>query len=101
MAENKRKEIALRKVNGASEREVIRLLNSIFLRQIIGACMISLPIAYIGCQKWLEGFAYKTEITVWIYICAVTVTVLIVMLTTNWQIVRAARANPVETLKKV
>ncbi|MCR9013256.1 ABC transporter permease [Gabonibacter chumensis] len=100
MAENKRKEIALRKVNGASEREVVRLLNSIFLRQIIGACLISLPIAYFGCKKWLEGFAYKTDMTIGLYIGVVVTTILIVMLTTNWQIVRAARANPVETLKK-
>lgn len=95
------KEIALRKVNGASEKQIVGLLHTVFPRQIIGARMTSLPIAYIGCQKWLEGFAYKIEITVWIYICAVTVTVLIVMLTTNWQILAAARTNPVETPKKV
>ena len=93
------KEIGIRKVNGAKIGEILTLLNKSFIKWIVIAFVIACPIAWYAMHKWLENFAYKTEISWWIFALAGILTVVIALLTVSWQSWRAARRNPVEALR--
>ena len=97
--EQKVKEIGIRKVNGAKVTEVMAMLNIDFLRWVIIAFIVALPIAWYIMNKWLENFAYKTDISWWIFAIAGIVTLSIVVLTVSWQSWRASTRNPVEALR--
>ena len=99
MAESRRKEVALRKVNGAGVGQIILLLDRQFLGRILLACAIGLPIAHHLMTLWLRGFAYRTELPVGLYLGVAVTCVVFVLLTVTWQIFRAARINPVDVLK--
>lgn len=99
MAESRRKEVALRKVNGAGVGQIILLLDRQFLGRILLACAIGLPIAHHLMTLWLRGFAYRTELPVGLYLGVAVICVVFVLLTVTWQIFRAARINPVDVLK--
>ena len=99
IAESKTKEIALRKVNGASEGQIMIYLNRIFTGQVVVACIVGIPCSYLICRQWLQGFAYKVTISPWITVCVIGVSLLLVVLVTGWQIRRATRRNPIDTLK--
>lgn len=99
MAECRRKEVALRKVNGAAEWQIIRLLNRSFVVRVLIACGIGLPVAHYAMHKWLEGFAYKAELNGWVYLGVIVLCIVLVLLISTWQTWRAASANPVKTLK--
>lgn len=96
---NRTKEIGIRKVNGAKVFEIIRMLNIGFLKWIAIAFVIAVPMAYYGMSRWLEGFAYRTELDWWIFVLAGLITVAIVLSTVSWVTYQAARRNPVEALK--
>lgn len=66
IAESKTKEIALRKVNGASEGQIMIYLNRIFTGQVAVACVVGISCSYLICRQWLQGFAYKVTISPWI-----------------------------------
>jgi putative ABC transport system permease protein len=95
----KRKTIALRKINGASVREVILLLNRGFIIQFVIAYAIAAPLAYTVVRRWLENFAYKTPIHWWVFIASGLLVFLITALTVSYQSYRAATANPIEEIK--
>lgn len=97
--ENRMKEIALRKVNGATESQVIGLLCSRFMKWIMISFLIALPIGFYFTQEWLKQFVYRQEPTVWIYLMVGGLVLGIGVLTVIWQSWRAALRNPVETLK--
>lgn len=99
MAENRRKEVALRKVNGATEWQIVGLLNRDFIVRVFIACIIGFPAACYFLDKWLENFAYKTELGGEVYLAVFAVCAVLVILITTWQVWRAARVNPVEALK--
>lgn len=99
MVESKTREIALRKVNGASERQIMLLFNRQFMTKVLVACVIGLPIAYYASRKWLENYAYRIEIQPWIFVLTIVISLCIVLLVTNWQIRKASRNNPIDTLK--
>ena len=99
IAESKTKEIALRKVNGASEGQIMIYLNRIFAGQLAIACIVGIPCSYLICRQWLQGFAYKVTISPWITVCVIGVSWLLVVLITGWQIRRATRRNPIDSLK--
>lgn len=99
MAESRRKEVALRKVNGATEWQIVGLLNRNFIVRVFIACMIGFPVACYVLGKWLENFAYKTELGGGVYLAVFTVSLILVILITTWQVWRAASVNPVEVLK--
>ena len=99
MVESKTREIALRKVNGASERQIMLLFNRQFMTKVLVACVIGLPIAYYASRKWLENYAYRIEIQPWIFVLTIVISLCIVLLVTNWQIRQASRNNPIDTLK--
>jgi len=96
---NRSTEIGIRKVNGARIGEVIILLNSGFVKWILLAYLIATPIAYYIMHKWLESFAYKTELSWWIFALSGVVALGIALLTVSWQSWRAATRNPVEALR--
>ena len=97
--ENRRKEIGVRKVNGATTFELVRLLIKDFSVLIFIAFIISIPVAYYFGTLWLDNFAYKTEIGVFIFILAGGVSLLLAILTVSYHTLRAARANPVQSLR--
>ncbi len=93
------KEIGIRKINGATITEILKLLNYAFIKWVIIAFVISTPIAYYIADKWLENFAYKTTLSWWIFALAGVSALVIALLTVSWQSWRAARRNPVEALR--
>jgi putative ABC transport system permease protein len=99
MNERRTKEIGLRKVNGAKVAEVILLLNKNFLKWVAVAFLIAIPIGWFIMHKWLENFAYKTELSWWIFFLAGILAIGIALLTVSLQSRRAAMRNPVEALR--
>jgi putative ABC transport system permease protein len=95
----KTKEIGIRKVNGAKISEVLMMLNKDFVKWVAIAFVIATPIAYYAMHKWLENFAYKTELSWWIFALAGLLALGIALLTVSWQSWRAATRNPVEALR--
>ncbi len=99
-ARYKAKEIAIRKVNGSSEKEIILLLNRSVLIQLGIAFIIAIPISYYTIHKWLENFAYKTDISWWIFLLGGLIVLIITLITVSRQSYKSATANPTEVLNK-
>ena len=95
----RKKEIGIRKINGARIGEVMVLLNKDFVKWVIIAFVVATPIAYYAMNKWLENFAYKTTLSWWIFALAGLLALGIALLTVSWQSWRAATRNPVEALR--
>ena len=93
------KEIGIRKVNGAEVSEILIMLNKDFVKWVAIAFVIATPIAYYLMNSWLEHFAYKTELTWWIFALAGVLALSIALLTVSWQSRRAATRNPIEALR--
>jgi putative ABC transport system permease protein len=93
------KEIGIRKINGATITEILTMLNKSFVSWIAIAFIIATPIAWLAMHKWLENFAYKTELSWWIFALAGTIVFGIALLTVNLQSWRAATRNPAEALR--
>jgi putative ABC transport system permease protein len=93
------KEIGIRKVNGARISEVLVMLNKDFVKWVAIAFVIATPIAWYAMNQWLQNFAYKTELSWWIFALAGLLALGIALLTISWQSWRAARRNPVEALR--
>ncbi|BDD11555.1 ABC transporter permease (plasmid) [Fulvitalea axinellae] len=98
-AETRTKEIGIRKANGATTFEILRFLNSSTLKQVAVAFVIAVPIAYYAIGRWLENFAYKTEMSWWIFAGAGLLAGLVALATVSWQSWRAASREPVEALR--
>ena len=96
---NRTKEIGIRKVNGAKVSEVMTLLNKDFIKWVVIAFVIAAPIAWFAMNKWLENFAYKTNLSWWIFALAGMLAIGIALLTVSWQSWKAATRNPVEALR--
>lgn len=97
--EKRKREISLRKVNGANIGQIIQLINLTFIKWVVVAFVIAIPVAYYAIHKWLENFAYKTELSWWIFALAGLLTLGIALLTVSWQSFKAASKNPVEVLR--
>lgn len=97
--EQKRKEIGIRKVYGASDRNILTLLSSDFTKWVIVANILAWPLAYWAMDKWLQLFEYRTGISFWIFVLTFCITSVISIITILYQVIHAARANPVETIK--
>jgi putative ABC transport system permease protein len=98
-ADNKIKEIGIRKVNGARVTEIIVMLNKDFIRWVVIAFVLACPIAWYAMHKWLQNFAYKTSLNWWVFALAGAAAVAVALLTISWQSWRAATRNPVEALR--
>ena len=99
ISNEKTKEIGIRKVNGAKISEVIALLNKDFVKWVVIAFVIATPVAYYAMNKWLENFAYKTDLSWWIFALAGLLALGIALLTVSFQSWRAATRNPVDSLR--
>jgi putative ABC transport system permease protein len=97
--ESRKKEIGVRKVNGASTFELVTLLIKDFSLLVLIAFVISIPVAYYFGSQWLNNFAYKTEIGVLIFILSGAISLLLAILTVSYNTIKAARANPVQSLR--
>jgi putative ABC transport system permease protein len=93
------KEVGLRKVSGAVVTEIIILLNRDFIKWVIISLLFALPVAWYAMHRWLEGFAYKTELSWGIFAISAAVVLGIALITVSWQSWRAATRNPVEALR--
>lgn len=99
MAENRLKEIGVRKVLGASVAGITRLLSTEFLKLVGISFLIAAPLGFWGMYKWLQQFPYRTELSWWIFALAGVLALLIAILTVGFQALRAANTNPVKTLR--
>ena len=93
------KEIGVRKVNGATIKDILILLNANFLKWIFVAFVVATPIAYYTMRQWLANFAYKTTLHWWIFALAGIIVLAIAIVTISWQSIKAATENPVEILR--
>jgi putative ABC transport system permease protein len=99
ISQQKTKEIGVRKVHGAKITDIIRILNWSILQWIIVAYILAVPLSYFIMKKYLQGFAYRTELSWWIFVLAGAIAMGIALLTVIWQSWRAATKNPVEALR--
>jgi putative ABC transport system permease protein len=98
-AERRTKEIGIRKVLGSSVAEIIVLLSKEFTKWVLIANLIAWPVAYYFMNNWLKDFAYRINMSFWIFITSGVLALLIALLTVSIHAVRAARANPVKSLR--
>jgi putative ABC transport system permease protein len=93
------KEIGVRKVNGATIAGIMMMLDMDFVRWIAFAFIVATPVGWLVMNRWLNSFAYRTELSWWIFVAAGLLTLGIALLTVSWQSWRAATRNPVEALR--
>ena len=98
-AEQRSKEIGVRKVLGAGVTGIVRLLSADFLKLVAVALLISIPVSWFAMHKWLQSFAYQVPIQWWMFALSGALAVLIAFLTVSFHTIRAANANPVRSLR--
>lgn len=98
-AEQRIKEIGIRKVLGASVTNIVTLLSKDLMKLVLIATIIASPLAWYGMSKWLQSFAYRIDIQWWVFAVAGVVAILIAFITVSAQSVKAATANPAKSLK--
>jgi ABC-type antimicrobial peptide transport system permease subunit len=98
-AERRRKEIGIRKVLGSGDFGIVRLLSREFMQMVFAAILIALPVSYLIAKNWLNDFAFAIELQWWFFAAAGLAAFLIAGLTIATQTLRAARINPIQTLR--
>ena len=98
-AEQRQKEIGIRKVLGASVAGVVGLLSKEFVKLVSISFIIATPVAWWAMNKWLQAFAYKVDITWWMFAIAGIMSIFIALATVSFQAIKAALMNPVKSLK--
>lgn len=99
VAERKVKEIGIRKVLGGSVTSIITMLSKEFIKLVLVALIIAIPVGYIAMDKWLESFAYKTELNAIVFVITGAIALAIAWLTVGFESVKAALSNPVDSLR--
>jgi putative ABC transport system permease protein len=93
------KETGIRKINGATILQVMSLLNKDFIRWVVIAFIVAVPVAFFIMHRWLQNFAYKTQLSWWIFASAGIIALGIALITVSWQSYNAAAKNPVDSLR--
>jgi hypothetical protein len=99
VSQQKTKEIGIRKTLGASVPNVVSMLSKEFLKWVLIANLFAWPAAYLVMDKWLQRFAYHTELGWWIFASSGALALVIALITVSWQAIKAATVNPVKSLK--
>lgn len=99
VAMQRTKEVAIRKVLGASTIELVKMLNGSFLVMVFIANLVAWPLAYLFVSKWLSGFAYRIEISIWPFVLAMVISMVITLITVSIRSYKAAVANTIDALK--
>ncbi|HAP63822.1 MAG TPA: transporter permease [Cytophagales bacterium] len=98
-AERRFKEIGIRKLLGSGEWRVVQLLSGSFLKMVLMALVIAIPVSYFFTDRWLEGFAFRIDLEWWFFVGAAILTLLITVGTIGFQLIRAARIKPIDSLR--
>jgi putative ABC transport system permease protein len=98
-AEQRAKEVGIRKVLGASVAGIVRLISKDFVKLVIIAIVVASPMAWYVLQKWLENYPYRTPISWWVFAVTAIVALLITISTVSFQAIRAATADPIRSLQ--
>lgn len=99
MAEQRIKEIGIRKVLGASVSNIVMMLSGDFMRLVLISALFAIPLAWWAMNKWLQDFAYRISIGWWVFIAAGTIALMVALITISFQAIKAAIANPVKSLR--
>lgn len=99
IADQKTKEIGIRKVLGASVPGIVKVLNKRFVKWVLIANFTAWPIAWFMMNKWLQNFAYRIELSWWMFILAAVLALLVALITVSFQTVKAALKNPIDSLR--
>jgi putative ABC transport system permease protein len=94
------KEIGIRKVLGAEVLQIVMLIAKDFIKLVVLASVIAFPVAWISMNSWLQSFAYRVNISWWVFLVAGLTTTIVALLTISFQTIRAAKMNPIESLKR-
>jgi len=98
-AEQRTKEISIRKVLGANVSTIVALLSKDFIKQVIVSIFIAIPFGWLAMQTWLRGFAYRINIQWWVLCIASLAAIIIALITISFQSIKAANSNPVKYLR--
>jgi putative ABC transport system permease protein len=98
VATQRTKEMAIRKVLGASTFEIVKMLNTSFIVMVFIANLVAWPVAYIFISKWLSRYTYRIELSIWPFMVAMAISMLVTLLTVSLRSYRAAKTNPIDVL---
>ena len=99
MADRKTREIGIRKILGASVPRIVRNLNKSFVIWVLIANLIAWPAAWYVMNKWLQNFAYRIDLSLWMFILAAVLALIIALMTVSFHTIKAALKNPVDSLR--
>jgi len=99
IAAQRTKEVGIRKVLGATNMGIVRLMTREFVKWVLIANIIAWPIAWYGIRRWLENYAYRMEITPTLFVFSGLIAIIMAVLTVSYQSIKTARANPIDSLR--